>query len=273
VSLKIIDGSVKVLASTHPGALLLHIGDLDFSTNLIGDSPELDFMLSIHSAAFLAIDDLAEFHPTSTPAEGFLFWKKRGFVLLAEITDLALNFKALKSAKTPDTRVMIQQLGLRLHLCADTMSAISAFISDLVVLFNPPPEHQSPKRKRKPMVISEQQQNPGGIMSSVGDLAFKKVPEIGPAPDMIFDDLPRNLDYLDESFGAAGGLRELRDEDLDEFNDDEEVFPISSGDDDFDGVVSRVGGETIRMLRPEGLQIIDNHFDNLPPITENSPTE
>lgn len=90
---------------------------------------------------------------------------------------------------------------------------------------------------------------------------------------MIFDDLPRNLDYLDESFGAAGGLRELRDEDLDEFDDDEEVFPISSRDDDFDGVVSRVGGETIRMLRPEGLQIVDNHFDNLPPITENSPTE
>lgn len=89
---------------------------------------------------------------------------------------------------------------------------------------------------------------------------------------MIFDDLPRNLDYLDESFGAAGGLRELRDDDVDEF-DDEEVFPISSSDGDFDGVVSKIGGETIRMLRPEGIQLVNNHFDNLPPITENSPTE
>ncbi|KAE9409647.1 hypothetical protein BT96DRAFT_953466 [Gymnopus androsaceus JB14] len=260
MSLNIVDGSVRVLAPTHPGALLFHIGDLEFSTNLIGDSPELEFMLKIHSAALLAIDDLAEFHPTSSSVEGFLFWKKRGFALLAEITDLALNFRALKSAKTPDTRVVIPHLGLRLHLCADTMSAIGLFISDLVAAFNPPLEHQPPKRKRKPMVISEQRQNPGGIISR-------------PAPDMIFDDLPRNLDYLDESFGAAGGLRELRDEDLDEFDDDEEVFPISSRDDDFDGVVSRVGGETIRMLRPEGLQIVDNHFDNLPPITENSPTD
>ena len=57
--------------------------------------------------------------------------------------------------------------------------------------------------------------------ASVEDLAFKKMPEVGPAPDMIFDDLPTNLDYLDESFGAAAGLRELVDEDLDQFSDDE----------------------------------------------------
>lgn len=75
MSLNIVDGSVRVLAPTHPGALLFHIGDLEFSTNLIGDSPELEFMLKIHSAALLAIDDLAEFHPTSSSVEGFLFWK------------------------------------------------------------------------------------------------------------------------------------------------------------------------------------------------------
>lgn len=73
---------------------------------------------------------------------------------------------------------------------------------------------------------------------SIDDLAFKKVPEVGPAPDMIYDDLPRNLDYIDESFGAAGGLRELREEDLDDF-DEEEVFSTSSGVDDFAGVVSK----------------------------------
>lgn len=66
---------MKVLAPTHPGALVLHIGDLDFSTDLIGESPELEFMLRIHTAALLAIDDLAEFHASPTSAEGFLFWK------------------------------------------------------------------------------------------------------------------------------------------------------------------------------------------------------
>lgn len=70
-----------------------------------------------------------------------------------------LNFKALKSATTPDTRarlftfsgsgsnltllqVTIQRLGLRLHMCADTMTAVGVFIGDLVEVFKPPSEHQ-----------------------------------------------------------------------------------------------------------------------------------
>ncbi|KAH7871768.1 uncharacterized protein C8R40DRAFT_529797 [Lentinula edodes] len=271
ITLRVVDGSMKVLAPTHSGALVLHIGDLDFSTDLIGESPELEFMLRIQTATLLAIDDLAEFHASPTSSEGFLFWKKCGFVLLSEIMNVVLSFKALKSTTAPDTRVVIQNLGLRLHLCADTMSAISVFISDLVTALNPTSEHQTPKPKRKPMVISEEQHNARGIMSSVDNFAFKKLPEIGPAPDMIYDDLPRNPDYLDESFGAAGGLRELREEDLNDF-DDEEVIPTPSSDEDINGVVSRLGGETIRILRPEGLQLVESHFDSLPPITENSPT-
>ncbi|KAJ3809145.1 hypothetical protein F5876DRAFT_44505 [Lentinula aff. lateritia] len=271
ITLRVVDGSMKVLAPTHSGALVLHIGDLDFSTDLIGESPELEFMLRIHTAALLAIDDLAEFHGSPTSTEGFLFWKKCGFVLLSEIMNVVLDFKALKSATAPDTRVVIQNLGLRLHLCADTMSAISVFISDLVTALNPTSEHQTPKPKRKPMVISEEQHNARGIMSSVDNFAFKKLPEIGPAPDMIYDDLPRNPDYLDESFGAAGGFRELREEDLNDF-DDGEVLSTPSSDEDINGVVSRLGGETIRILRPEGLQLVESHFDNLPPIMENSLT-
>ncbi|KIK57741.1 hypothetical protein GYMLUDRAFT_75350 [Collybiopsis luxurians FD-317 M1] len=273
ISLKVQNGSVKVLAPTHPGALLFHTGDLDFSTELVGESPELEIVLKINSAALLAIDDLAEFHTSSSSIDGFLFWKKCGFALLAEIVELNLSFRTLKDTTSPDTRAFIHRLALRLHLCADTMGVLGDFISDLVSAFKPPSEHQTPKPRRKPLVISEEKQNADGIMSSVDDLAFKKVPEIGPAPDMIFDDLPRNPDYLDESFGTAGGLRELREEDLDDFDDDEEIFPTSSNDSDLAGIVSRVGGETVRMLRPEGLQIVDNYFDKLPPISENSLTD
>lgn len=97
------------------------------------------------------------------------------------------------------------------------------------------------------------------------DLAFKRVPEVGPAPDMIYDDLPTNPDYLDESFGAAAGLRELRDEDLDDFDVDDNVDtgPRAAGG----GIVSKVGGETVKMLRPEGLRIVEHYFDTLPPDT------
>lgn len=98
------------------------------------------------------------------------------------------------------------------------------------------------------------------------------MPEVGPAPDMINDDLPTNMDYLDESFGAAAGLRELRDDDLDEFEtedvEDERTSPVATPDGT--GIVSRVGGETIKILRPEGIQVAEGYFDNLPPDTDSA---
>lgn len=99
-----------------------------------------------------------------------------------------------------------------------------------------------------------------GILASVEDLAFKRMPEIGPAPDMIYDDLPTNLDYLDESFGAAAGLRELVDEDLDEF-DDRAIDTHATTD---ESIVSRVGGETIKVFDPKGFDLVEDYYLSIP---------
>lgn len=84
---------------------------------------------------------------------------------------------------------------------------------------------------------------------------------------MISDDLPTNLDYLDESFGAAAGLRELRDDDLDEFDvgetDTDRAHTTAVGS-QATGIVSSVGGETIKIIRPEGIQIVEDYYDTLP---------
>lgn len=96
------------------------------------------------------------------------------------------------------------------------------------------------------------------------------MPEVGPPPDLISDDLPTNLDYLDASFGTAAGLRELRDEDLDEFDLDDtaDINRVSySLRGPQTGIVSSVGGETIKILRPEGIRIVENYFDHLLPDT------
>jgi autophagy-related protein 2 len=104
------------------------------------------------------------------------------------------------------------------------------------------------------------------LKASVDEHAFKRIPEVEPGPDMINDDLPTNLDYLDESFGTAAGLRELRDDDLDDFDTKEQeigqMTPTTSAAQL--GIISKIGGETIKILRPEGIQIIDNYFDYLP---------
>ena len=104
------------------------------------------------------------------------------------------------------------------------------------------------------------------MTASVDEHAFMQIPEVGPAPDMIYDDLPTNLDYLDESFGTAAGLRELRDDDLDDFDDEDvEISPAKATQGVTQtGIISKIGGETIKMLCQE-IQIIENYFDNLPP--------
>ena len=91
---------------------------------------------------------------------------------------------------------------------------------------------------------------------------------------MIYDDLPSNPDYLDVSFGAAAGLRELDDDDL-------EICGQSQGDQiggtdlpsysDDKGVISSVGGETIRIRDTNGLHIVENFFNTLPALVEHSP--
>jgi autophagy-related protein 2 len=103
-------------------------------------------------------------------------------------------------------------------------------------------------------------------LASVDEHAFKRVPEVGTTPDMISDDLPSNLDYLDESFGAAAGLRELRDDDLDEFDIEEtEISVTTSPTGQQTGIISKIGGETIKILYPDGIHIVENHFDTLQP--------
>lgn len=106
--------------------------------------------------------------------------------------------------------------------------------------------------------------------ASVDEMAFNRMPEVGPPPDMVNDDLPTNMDYLDESFGAAAGLREFRDEDLDDFDVDDNNIDKSSPIPGAPAIVSKVGGETVKMLRPEGLRHVEHYFDTLPPDTTDS---
>lgn len=81
------------------------------------------------------------------------------------------------------------------------------------------------------------------------------------------------MDYIDEAFGTAAGLRELEDDDLEEFDvhSDPHAEPFLLGSQA--GIASRVGGETIKMLRPEGLDIVEHYFTELPPDEVNGAAE
>ena len=100
--------------------------------------------------------------------------------------------------------------------------------------------------------------------------AFRRLaPALSYDPDMVEDDLPTNPDYIDVSYGSAAGVRDLTDEDLDEFDDGGRLTPTQGNR----GVVSVTGGETIKMLTQDGLNIIEGYYDNLPLNTDNLVSE
>ncbi|KAI0374905.1 hypothetical protein BV20DRAFT_1032957 [Pilatotrama ljubarskyi] len=272
INVKMVDTSIRLLAPSHPGAIVPYIGELDFSTVIEGSSPTTSMSLSIPSMALLLIDDVsgppeqseAPSHPQHT-IQGVAFWKLAGYALLAEVSDLIVSFKRIDSISPPDIRLIIDQGNLRLHMCADTTGALAAFIGDFSAAFRPTTSETPPdvKRRNEPADVTEKLVPARGLLSSLDDQAFRRLPEVGAAPDMIEDDLPTNPDYLDESFGAAAGLRELSDDEFDE--SDVEASYSPSGVEDPRGTTSSFGGETIRMLRPEGLKIVENYFETLPP--------
>ncbi|KAI0647065.1 hypothetical protein C8Q79DRAFT_1009211 [Trametes meyenii] len=272
VNVKVMDTSIRLLAPSHPGAIVPYIGELDFSTVIEGNSPTTSLNLSIPALALLLIDDLASTpEDTETPSRsqgtmhGAAYWKLSGYALLMEVSDLMFTFKKIDSISPPDIRLLIEQGDLRLHMCADTMGALGAFIGDFSSAFKPQTPETPPevKRRNEPANVSEKQTPARSLLASLDDHAFRRLPEVGAAPDMIEDDLPTNPDYLDESFGAAAGLRELSDDEFDE--SDIETSYTPSGSDDPRGITSSFGGETIRLLRPEGINVVENYFEILPP--------
>ena len=85
---------------------------------------------------------------------------------------------------------------------------------------------------------------------------------------MIDDDLPTNEYYLEESFGAAGGLREFSDGEFSDISDEEGSNgggrTTPTRDMVHHGIISNHGGETVKILdATRGVRIIENYFDNL----------
>ncbi|KAK2466861.1 hypothetical protein APHAL10511_001119 [Amanita phalloides] len=263
ISLRLQDSSIRAFAPTLPGALLLHVGDMEFMTDIIGNAREDTFHLLVHNLSLLTVDDLSCCEDTSVhQSSSVSYWKNCGYALVAEVVDTVLQSDTI--AETPDTRIVVEKITLRVHLCADTLTAVLSIINDWQQKLNP--NKDVPIRRTEPAMVSKRHSPESSMMSSVEDFALQRPPEIGPAPDMISDDLPTNMVYLDESFGAAAGLRELCDEDLDDFDNGHgpEVDPASlATEQSGTGVISRVGGETVKMIRPEGVQIIENFFESL----------
>lgn len=82
IFVKIIDGSIRLLAPQYPGSIVSHLQELDFSTDVVGDSRDSSFHVSATSLALLAIDDIQDQHtPEATRSpQGISLWTVSFFI-------------------------------------------------------------------------------------------------------------------------------------------------------------------------------------------------
>ncbi|KAG1782593.1 hypothetical protein EV702DRAFT_1232405, partial [Suillus placidus] len=266
LSFAIADVSIKTYAPSHPGSAVLYIGETELNTELAGNSSEFKFKLLVPSLSFLLVDSMADApngqgSAKTSGGSSLNLWKNFGFASIADIADLDLVFMTDNACVPPSVGVLVNRVSLRVHLCADTIAALAGYIGDFTSIFkSPSPAEPAVSRKKVPASLVHRSPEQG-MMASLDEQAFRRIPDVGNAADMINDDLPTNLDYLDESFGSAAGLRELRDDDLEDFDvqEDGRTTPVAGET----GVVSNVGGETIRIIKP--IRPIEHYYDTIPP--------
>ena len=77
MSIKVVDGSIRTFAPNHSGSLVAHIQELEFATDVVGDSCDSSFHLNASSLSFLALDDFSKqdsFIDSRRTLRGVLAW-------------------------------------------------------------------------------------------------------------------------------------------------------------------------------------------------------
>jgi autophagy-related protein 2 len=86
IVLKLQECSLRTYAPTHSGALLLHVGDLEFTTDIIGSAVENAFHILIPNLSLLTVDDVTccEDVGVAQHIAGVSYWKviRISFLLL-----------------------------------------------------------------------------------------------------------------------------------------------------------------------------------------------
>ncbi|KIM19805.1 hypothetical protein M408DRAFT_30911 [Serendipita vermifera MAFF 305830] len=270
LSVNVRDGSISILPPNHPGGLAVTIEDIALDTEMINNSPETLVLFSARSVAALLLDDRAAPQPEALQqkdvTKGIEHWMKLGYAPILHIVGIQVQIRQMSSVVPSRLMVDVSDGIVAVHLCADTIPTLAALAGDLASMApatdTPPPKpsvstiHNSGKRRDMSM--------------SLVDNAFQRPPDIGPEPDMIEDDLPKNPDFIDASYGPGAGARPMTEEDLEDFEDDHfggRSTP-TQGTMEKAGVISSVGGETIRMM--DEIKIIEGFYDTLQPDSNSS---
>ncbi|CAE6431927.1 unnamed protein product [Rhizoctonia solani] len=292
LNVSLVDSCVKLVAPKNPGALAVVIGGVHFNTDVIASSTEVISDAGLRTVTVMVADNEKPEHGDEvsvTPSKVRFtsdvdIWKQRGFASLVVVEELATCVTVRKESYPP-LSVEVSRVRVGVLACADTLGALASFSADLATMFPKPPPIEKPRIHE--VQRTDADTSPRGVLDDLEDKAFEhREPEFEHTLDIIKDDVPKNPDYLDKSFGVTGaGLIALSDEELLSESADEDEMSESMLDES-SAIISSSHhtrayetasrtiapeeepqgklGETITLLAQE-INIVEDYYENVEP--------
>ncbi|WVR04987.1 hypothetical protein IAU60_001999 [Kwoniella sp. DSM 27419] len=248
ISVQLNDVSLHAATPTLPGAVVLVLGTLEAKTEIRSEADDSIFILSASRLAVLAIDNLDAVVELASGVQGAAeVWKRAGYARLLEIVAVEADCMRDLSATRIELQVNIRQLQVTMTACADSLATFGQLSSDLGNLV---PRTVDPASSARSSVSLEESIN---VFDSIDEDAFNLVPDIVSGADMIDDDLPTNLDYIDRASRIPGSTPST-----DQATGESLRVWQTEGDD------AEEGGETIKLLYHEPFDMDEEYWDALP---------
>lgn len=181
------------------------------------------------------------------------FLQSRGFVEIVHLERSTVQIKQGNGLVLPDFELLVSNSKVQISLCADTASSLALLASDLLSApaFQAPPSppSTSPPSAVAPLSRRVPKHHPSSyLLSSLDPAAFQQAQSIHDLPEILDDDVPTNFDYLTDALHTHGSRTT-------EFRDRKGAMSDAAG-----VLISEIEGETIRMLHPQGIVILDNYL-------------
>ncbi|SGY39460.1 BQ5605_C003g02224 [Microbotryum silenes-dioicae] len=258
IRLNVNNGSIHVTSPTLDGSqLVVSIGQARVATNLMPDMPRTVIIVEPKEVRLLVVEGAGD--PLSTEDAsrelGFKFWKTRGFAELAHLERSSIQIRQGNGLVLPDFELEVADSRVKLSICADSMSCVSAIINDVLQsAFFRPSTTESPVPAPK---FSTQRVNLGqssvDVLASLDPSAFEHAKLLVDYPEILADDVPTNLAYLADALQQTPSSRGRQ--------TPQPPSPGHKASTDRPGeIISDIDGETIRMLDPKGLRILDEYL-------------
>ncbi|BGP20876.1 autophagy-related protein 2 [Rhodosporidiobolus nylandii] len=246
--------SLHAFAPTLPSQAVVSLSSADFSTDLHSKQPSTTVELSLAGLRGWAIDgeaDLLDGEPGPV-ADEVVWWKRRGFVQLVELAEANVDVKVGNGSSLPELEVAVSDARLEAALCADTLSSVTRFAEDWASALTIKPEAPASPPPQSTTRRLPRQKRSSDLLASVDPDAFERAPALQDLPEILDDDVPTNLDYLSEALNQTSHspTQHRRSSSLTD----------STRSEGQGHIISDVEGETIRLLKPQGLNIIDDYL-------------